>query len=53
MIETIQFPAQEKGITLLSEGLETLPDIEADSEIGLGTTFHIPLHSNTPKSVAT
>ena len=30
VLDTLRFPAQEKGITLASEGLETLPDIEAD-----------------------
>ena len=31
VLDTLQFPSEEKGITLASEGLETLPDIEADS----------------------
>jgi len=30
VMETLRFPAQEKSITLLSDGLETLPKIEAD-----------------------
>ena len=30
VMDTLRFPAREKGITLTSEGLETLPNIEAD-----------------------
>ncbi len=30
VLDALRFPAQEKGITLASEGLETLPEIEAD-----------------------
>ncbi len=32
VLETLQYPSEEKGITLASEGLETLPDIQADSD---------------------
>ena len=39
VIETLRLPAQEKGITLTSEGLETLPDIEAD-DVRLFNAFY-------------
>ncbi len=32
VLDTLQYPSEEKGITLSSEGLETLPDIVADSD---------------------